>query len=114
MDDSHENIRPLVVSLAGEERYMPVDDEIPHWSSDPYWVEALEAYDQLRGQRRRLVLDLKQVEREIVNGDGPAYRLVDAMHSVRVHDGADGYRGAPRLVLALLARLSELSTEPRP
>jgi hypothetical protein len=90
---------------------MAANHEIPHWSSDPYWSEALESYHQLRKRRRRLVIDLEQIEREIVNGDSPAYHLVDAMHSVHVHDGSDGYRGAPRLVLALLGKLAELSTE---
>jgi len=42
-------------------------------------------------------------------GDSPAYRLMEAMVSVKEHEGWEGYRGAPRLVLALLERLDEIS-----
>jgi hypothetical protein len=38
----------------------------------------------------------------------PAYRLMEAMCSVKEHEGMEGYRWAPRLVLALLQLLSEL------
>jgi len=42
-------------------------------------------------------------------GDSPAYRLMEAMVSVKEHEGMDNYRGAPRLVLALLERLDVIS-----
>ena len=43
------------------------------------------------------------------DGSGPAYRLLEAMGSVLEHEGCDSFRGAPRLVFALLMHLQELS-----
>jgi hypothetical protein len=34
---------------------------------------------------------------------------MEAMVSVKEHEGWEGYRGAPRLILALLERLDEIS-----
>ncbi len=81
-----------------------------HWSEDPYWTDALDRYYKLRESgRARIELDLDAIEEIIVNGDGPAYRLMTAMQSVAELEGMDGYRGAPRLILALLGRLQEIS-----
>jgi hypothetical protein len=60
-------------------------------------------------RRRRITLDLDAIERALFDGDSPAYRLMEAMVSVKEHEGWEGYRGAPRLILALLERLDEIS-----
>jgi hypothetical protein len=59
--------------------------------------------------RRWISLDLDAVERALFEADGPAYRLMEAMVSVKEREGWDGYRGAPRLVLVLLERVDEIS-----
>lgn len=89
-----------------------MEDLSKHWSEDAYWVDALEAYqeERIRG-RSRIVLDLDAIEAEIHADSGPAYRLLRAMESVWTMEGMDGMRGAPRLVLALLERLDELSRD---
>jgi hypothetical protein len=80
-----------------------------HWADDPYWTEPLERYVSRRRRRRKIVIDIHRMEAVIYRGDiSPAYRLMDAMCSVREHEGAEGYRGAPRLVLALIQLLSEI------
>lgn len=80
-----------------------------HWSEDPYWVGAAERFYKHREDgARQLVIDLDAINDTLYNGDGPAYRLLEAMLSVHQHEGMDGFRGAPRLVLALLQILSEL------
>lgn len=79
-----------------------------HWSEDGYWTEAASRY---RKQRElgadHLVLNLKAIEQSIYDGEGPAYKAMEAMLSVHEHEGFEGYRGAPRIVLALLQILSE-------
>jgi hypothetical protein len=80
----------------------------PHWSSDPYWTEALDRYVSQRRPGRKITIDLERLESFIYNGDSsPAYPLIDAMCSVREQEGEEGYRGAPRLVLALLQLIDE-------
>jgi len=80
-----------------------------HWSEDPYWTEALERYQILqKNGRKQLVIDLDALHEVIFRGDSPAYRAIDAMLSVQEHEGWDGMRGAPRVVLAILQILSEL------
>lgn len=44
-----------------------------------------------------------------LRGNGPAYKLLDAMQSVKEYERYDGYKGPPRLVLALLWKLQEIS-----
>jgi hypothetical protein len=84
--------------------------EIKHWSEDRYWTDALEEYYQLReGSQRELMLDLKAIESVIYDGEGPAYKAMEAMVSVWQQEGYEGYRGAPRILLALLMRLDEIS-----
>jgi hypothetical protein len=80
----------------------------PHWSSDPFWIDALEKYQSLReGGLTAINIDLELLEEGISSHDSPAFKLVDAMCSVREHEGWDGHKGAPRLVLALLVLLRE-------
>lgn len=89
--------------------------ETSHWSSDPYWTDALKAFTELRRSgQSHLTLDLEAIESILFNGGGPAYKLIEAMCSVKEHEGSEGYRGAPRLVLALLAVLNEQQNRPRP
>lgn len=81
-----------------------------HWSEDRYWTDAADGYSTLRkGGGNTVTLDLDAIEQVIYNGDGPAYRLMEAMASVLEEESDDGFRGAPRLVLALLLRLKEIS-----
>lgn len=85
-----------------------MSDEIYHWASDPYWTSALEQYYKIRdSDTERLNIDLHLLEEQIFTTDSPAYRMVEAMCSVKEHEGCDGYRGAPRLVLALLVLLNK-------
>jgi len=84
--------------------------EIEHWSKDSYWTDALEELKHLnQAGQTQLILDLKAISQIAFNGDGPAYKLMDAMTSVKDHEGMDGFKGAPRVMLALLIRLAELS-----
>lgn len=79
-----------------------------HWSKDPYWTEAADRFYALREAGvKQLVIDLDAIDETLYNGDGPAYRALEAMLSVHEHEGMDGFRGAPRIVLALLQILSE-------
>ena len=82
-----------------------------HWSEEPYWTEALDKYSKLenKGEKKRFIIDIKKLSSVIFDGDGPAYKLMDAMVSVKEREGMDGFRGAPRILLALLVRLEELS-----
>jgi hypothetical protein len=84
----------------------------PHWADDPYWTEALDRYVRGRSRRRKITIDIQRMESVIYHGDiSPAYRLMEAMCSVKEHEGMEGYRGAPRLVLALLQLLSEIKAD---
>ncbi len=75
----------------------------PHWSTNTYWTDALDEYHSLRATGKdSLNIDLNALENMIFDGDSPAYKLVEAMMSVAEHEGYEGHRGAPRLVLALL------------
>ncbi len=86
------------------------EEMIPHWSEDRYWTEALDLYvEQRAAGRRRLCLDLDRLDEHLVHGDSAAYRLVNAMTSVREHEAWDGHRGAPRLVMALLVHLAQVA-----
>ena len=85
-----------------------MNDEILHWASDQYWIRALDAYHELRNDGQDSIhIDLRTLEESLFNGDGPAYKLMDAMCSVKELEGHEGFRGAPRLVLALLSILNE-------
>jgi hypothetical protein len=54
-----------------------------------------------------VTVDLDAFEETLHNGDGPAYRTLEAMVSVQEHKGYEGLCGAPRIVAALLVILSE-------
>lgn len=85
-------------------------DDTSYWADDTYWTEAIETLERLRGVGcTTLTLDLTAIEAVAYHGDGPAYKLMNAMVSVQEHEGWDGYRGAPRVMLALLVRLAEVS-----
>lgn len=80
------------------------------WSADPYWTEAADRYcEQRKRGAKQIVLELDAIENILYDGGGPAYRTLQAMLSVYEHEAMDGYRGAPRIVLALLQILSEQS-----
>lgn len=87
-----------------------MEKNISNWAEDPYWTDALAAWRRRRDRGLRfLVLDLEAVERVAFNGDGPAFRLMNAMSTVVRDEGYDSYKGAPRVLLAALLRLAELS-----
>lgn len=89
--------------------------EPEHWSNNPYWTEALDAYSALRERgQRSITIDLEKLEEFIFDGGSPAYQLLEAMVSVQDQEAWDGYRGAPRLVLALLKNLELRCTPPVP
>lgn len=91
------------------------DSSVPHWSEDPYWTDALDAYYARRDSAdTHITIDLKAVTEAAFSGDSPAYKLLDAMQSVWEQEGWDGCRGAPRVMFALLMRLAELSEQGKP
>ncbi|RYF21712.1 MAG: hypothetical protein EOO77_05530 [Oxalobacteraceae bacterium] len=91
------------------------DDAIRYWAEDPYWTEALDRFSTAKeAGHRAITLNLDMVEEAVFNGDGPAYRLIDAMASVKEHEGWDSFRGAPRLVLAVLQLLKEAEQGSQP
>lgn len=73
------------------------------------------AYSALRKSgHSHLTIDLEAIESCLFDGGGPAYKLMDAMCSVKEHEGSEDYRGAPRLALALLAILHDQQGMPPP
>jgi len=82
-------------------------DTIRHWSDDPYWTDALERFYALHNAQETVTLDLASLESTVFDESGPAYSLMSAMCSVKCHEGHDGFRGAPRLTLGLIALLAE-------
>jgi hypothetical protein len=103
-----------VVIATGDDEFLASakamsSDQRRHWADDPYWTEALDRYIRLRRRGRKITIDLDRVESFIYRGDvSPAYRMMEGMCSVQEHEGVEGYRGAPRLVLALLQLISEM------
>lgn len=86
---------------------------LEHWSNSPYWTEALDEYTQRRERgQRSITVDLEALEGFIFEGNSPAYLLMEAMASVHEQEGWDGYRGAPRLILALLMHLESKCNPP--
>lgn len=83
-----------------------------YWAENLYWTHALDRYQaaQTTG-RRQITIDLDALDTVIYDGDGPAYRAMGAFSSVLEHEGWDGYRGAPRVLLALLQVLGELRSD---
>lgn len=82
--------------------------ESHHWSEDRYWTEALEQFDQLRNIGF-VELDLFAIQEAAFLENGPAFKLMEAMVSVWQCEASEGYRGAPRILLATLVRLQELT-----
>jgi hypothetical protein len=82
-----------------------------HWARDPYWTEALDKFSELRDKKgnKSIALDLEAIANVASDGEGPAYKLMEAMVSVNEQEGEEGYRGASRVLLALLVRLDEIS-----
>ena len=82
-----------------------------HWSNDPYWAEALDKFFEIRDKegRKSIELDLATISAGAYDEDSPAYKLMKAMVSVNEQEGMEGFRGAPRIMLALLVRLEEIS-----
>jgi hypothetical protein len=60
------------------------------------------------GGTRELTIDLDRLENLVVNRDSPAYKAMDAMASVRELESREGFKGAPRIVCALLELLAHL------
>ena len=86
-------------------------EERQYWANEAYWIDALAAYQAHREAGcKHVTIDLEAVEKVVFDGDGPAYRLLYAMESVIKHEGEEGFRGAPRLLLATLLCLHEIST----
>lgn len=84
--------------------------QISHWSENRYWTDALDDYYKKRDSTdTKIIIDLKTVTEAAFSGDSPAYKLLDAMQSVWEQEGYDGFRGAPRVMFALLMRLAALS-----
>lgn len=84
-----------------------------YWAEDRYWLDALDRYAELRRQgQSKLVLDLDILDAEVFSGDSPAYRAMEALTSVWQQEGMDGFKGAPRVVLALSLLLSEMGKRP--
>lgn len=80
-----------------------MSEALPHRSEDRFWTEALDGFVEARdrGGRQQVTLDLERIEACLFETD-LAFRLMDAMCSVKAVEGLDGCRGAPQLVLALL------------
>ncbi len=76
------------------------------WFQDPYWLDAQKkrAAFEVIGQRK-LVIDLDAVEKVAFREDGPAYKLMNTMHAIK-ESQEEGYRSAPRVLLALIAQLA--------
>jgi len=83
-------------------------DVIEHWGSQRYWKDAFELLQKL-DEKRLFSLDLHAIRASVFHGDSIAYRLMDAMCSVKQQEGMDGFKGAPRLLLLTLALLENYS-----
>lgn len=105
---AHKNDAPILAALKAHFATLRAAQAAGYWADDTYWTDALEQYSTVREMGNDLlVLDLRAIERILNNGGSPAYRLMEAMVSVSEQEQLDGFRGAPRLVLALLMRLAE-------
>lgn len=81
-----------------------------HWGEQRYWTDALNAISEaIQDGGRTVTIDIKRIEPSLFDATGPAFKLLDAMVSVSENESWDGYKGAPRLVLALLWKLQEMS-----
>lgn len=101
---------PLPPEVDDTDGLVEIIREQEHWSKDRYWSEALDHYVRLRdGGKESFSINIRDVEAILFDGDSPAYKLMDAMASVKEHESYEGFKGAPRLVLAVLPILEELS-----
>lgn len=107
--DSNALVRLLSGTISGSSKSIRMID---HWGSDRYWSDAYAILESL-DHKRSINLDLEFIRQHIFASDSVAYRLMDAMHSVKELEGCDGFKGAPRLLLLALARLEELSRRNR-
>ncbi|MBV1833107.1 hypothetical protein [Novacetimonas pomaceti] len=88
----------------------PNNERTKSWTEDPYFTDALDALIEKRERGLRFItLDMEAISEVISNCDGPAYRLLDAMVNIKETEGYHGMRGAPRVLLATLYRLAEIS-----
>jgi len=54
-----------------------------YWANDHYWTEALDKYCELKDKgKKKFVIDLEKLSEVVYDGDGPAYKLMEAMVSV--------------------------------
>jgi len=84
------------------------NNDIGHWSENPLWTDALERYYRRRDSgAKAFEIDIAAVQELVFSAQTPAYEFMDAMSSVKAHEGLEGHRGAPRLILALLELLHE-------
>lgn len=82
--------------------------QFEHWSNNRFWTDALnEFYRRNQSSEFTISIDMKQLEKVVYSSDGPAYKLLEGMCSVNEHEGAEGYKGAPRLLLGLLTELDQ-------
>lgn len=63
----------------------------------------------MNGGKESFTIDVRAVNACAFAGDGPAYKLMNAMASVIRDGGCEGFKWAPRLMLALLPILEGLS-----
>ena len=83
-------------------------DQPPHWSGDRVVTEAIDRiHSSLHVGNNLITLDLSKVNDLLDSAETPAYSNMDAMHSVHRDEGMDGFRGAPRVVRALVQLLIE-------
>lgn len=87
-------------------------DNQEDWTEAPYWIEALEQLYKIPPSNRTISINLQQLEETLYDDDGPAYQLLQAYASIlnNEQERNHGYRGAPRVLLALLAKLSSQTT----
>lgn len=79
-----------------------------HWTEDRYWTDALDRWVEYRDSgRTSLTMNVQAIDHVAFLGDGPAYKLMNAVASLSQGDDDCG-KGAPRIMLALLMRLHEL------
>lgn len=84
-----------------------------HWSDDRFWLDALdEFYRRNESADFNISIDMKQFQKSVYSSDGPAYKLLEGMCSVKEHEGSEGYKGAPRLLLGLLTILDKSAQSP--
>lgn len=98
------------VRLMAERQEERAEDPGYHWADDRYFTDALTAWYRRRDRGLRFItIDMQALERVAFNGGGPAYKLMEAMCSVKQYEGWEGCKGAPRVLFAALLRMAEMS-----